>query len=189
MLVFVFMDSLQNNFGLGRKCKKQKKKKNGLVDKHIHKKCKAFFDPQRNLVVLHNLDVGSFGYNDCYCHEASGTVEFGEFCLMMKSKVGNLKDAAFEESELRQAFKYLCLTYFTIREFLSGSQKRWTGGFVVWVLKRIYRKLLGTIANMPPDPMHLIVILFPARKKKKICTQGKSKFYFTNRHWKKKKIS
>ena len=39
--------------------------------------------------------------------EASGTVEFGEFCLLMKSIVGNMKDDPdfSEECELRDAFK------------------------------------------------------------------------------------
>ena len=41
--------------------------------------------------------------------EASGTIEYREFCLMMKNKIANMKDDPqfSEECELREAFKYI----------------------------------------------------------------------------------
>ena len=41
-------------------------------------------------------------------YQASGTVEFGEFCVMMKTKFSNTRDGTelSEECELREAFKY-----------------------------------------------------------------------------------
>lgn len=51
-------------------------------------------------------------------YEASGTIEFGEFCLMMKNKFGAAKDGGefSEECELREAFKYMTILLFTVRE-------------------------------------------------------------------------
>ena len=41
--------------------------------------------------------------------EASGTIEYREFCLMMKNKISSMKDDPefSEECELREAFKYI----------------------------------------------------------------------------------
>ena len=41
--------------------------------------------------------------------EASGTIEYREFCLMTKNKIANTKDDPefSEECELREAFKYI----------------------------------------------------------------------------------
>ena len=52
--------------------------------------------------------------------EASGTIEYREFCLMMKNKIANMKDDPefSEECELREAFKYIFLK-FTIGELWS----------------------------------------------------------------------
>lgn len=50
-------------------------------------------------------------------YQASGTIEFGEFCMMMKTKFSNTRDGTelSEECELREAFKYI-FYFFTIRE-------------------------------------------------------------------------
>ena len=78
---------------------------------------------------------------------ASGTIEFGEFCLMMKNKFPNARDSDFsEECELREAFKYTFYS-FTIRELYNLREHR-RFCFCLKNLLKIGRWLIQTVITL-----------------------------------------